>query len=67
MFSQNEWSLGWYSKHAPPKYRPRKFPLHKSAHVIIIIIIIIIIYTDREDTASRPDIIIKNKRRKHAH
>jgi len=33
---------------------------------IIIIIIIIIINTDREVTANRPDITIKNKKIKHA-
>ena len=41
--------------------------------IIIIIIIIIImlwnqtVHTDREVTANRPDIIIKKKKRKHAH
>jgi hypothetical protein len=32
---------------------------------LIIIIIIIIIHTDREVTANRPDIIMKNKKEKH--
>jgi hypothetical protein len=35
--------------------------------IIIIIIIIKAAYTDREVTANRPDITIKNRKRRHAH
>jgi len=35
--------------------------------MMIIIIIIIIIHADKEVTANILDIIIKNKKRKHAH
>jgi len=34
--------------------------------VMMMMLIIIIIHTDREVTANRPDIIVKNKKGKHA-